>query len=311
MDSYFVQHRNFDSTVDYCHWLETQSPLEMVYRNSPDRICWRIKNLRSLLQSLYEEGFLSDAYEDYHVSEKSFERANFSLAMTGSCNGAPIKMPGADNADKALILTSGHCIGSPKIDSQFNMPVRKTILLKRSFADTGFTVAADHLIFSTQTGADLALYQSTLTYEQLNRRGFSAYELSPHPLEIGQTLRFYSLNFQKESQMLCEMEGLVPNLVEGNRISEGVYRMTLSPTCHFQPGDSGAIGIGENGQIFGVAQTLFEGGKPCTTDSPCENGNPDSVYPGQVYLSPIDRILTCFDQETRQFNFDLPDCQIK
>ena len=83
-------------------------------------------------------------------------------------------------------------------------------------------------------------------------------------------------------------------------------------TCQFQPGDSGSVAIGKDGKIYGVAQTIYENGKACTADNPCEETPQGQITKtGQLYLSPVGALHACYDINKRRFDFNKAGCSLK
>jgi len=308
-DAYIASHKNFGDLMTYCQWLETQRPLKLDSAPNTPELCWRIKNIRKDLNFLVRDGLLGPEYQDYMRSTQRFTRSDFSLATLGGCNAAPFKMPGAAMQDKVLFLTSGHCLGGGK-EQRF---AKQTglITLKNSFADPGYNVVLDQVILRTQKGVDLGVLQATITYKELYEAGYPANELGDSLPLVNQHLHFNSLKEKNESRMQCQVEALVPKLVEGSIISENVFRLKKHAPCHFQPGDSGSVAIGKDGRIYGVAQTIYENGKACTADNPCEESPQGQITKSdQLYLSPVGALRDCYDRNNGRFDFEKSGCSL-
>ena len=214
-----------------------------------------------------------------------------------NCSGSVVKLAGAAQTDRALVLSNGHCLEEGFLGNGeviVNKPSQRTFsLLSANGKSTLGTLRATKIVYATMTGTDTSLYQLNTTYAQLNQRyGIAALELaSAHPV-AGKHIDVVSGYWKKIYS--CSIDGFVNELHEGVWVWKDSIRYT--PECQTIGGTSGSP-IVDNAslQITGINNTLNEQGQACTLDNPCEvNSDGSLTYTqGQNYGQETYWFTTC------------------
>ncbi|GAB2839702.1 S1 family peptidase [Lentzea nigeriaca] len=229
-----------------------------------------------------------------------------------NCSGSLVRLPSSTSADKALVLTNGHCVELMKAGQVI---VDRTLSRARTFGlldGSGSEIAtlrSTKLLYATMTGTDAALYQLDTTYGQIQQQhGSRALELSAsHPVaktEIrvvsGYWKRIYS----------CQIDGFVNQLKEADWTWRDSLRYTSS--CNTIGGTSGSPIIDNvSGKVVGVNNTGNESGGRCTMNNPCEvdaNGKV-TVRKGINYGQQTFDFVSCFGPGTA-LDLSLPGCKV-
>ncbi|HRI72143.1 MAG TPA: hypothetical protein PK156_48250, partial [Polyangium sp.] len=128
----------------------------------------------------------------------------------------------------------------------------------------------------------------------------------------GTVLVFDSYNRMVKST--CSVETRVHQIKEGPWTWQGFLRLTAEPQCKFVHGQSGTAGVDVSSHvIYALAQTMYEGGKACSFNNPCEispNGHKTVGKHGQPYAVPVAALYDCFDLETKRFDFHRGTCSL-
>jgi V8-like Glu-specific endopeptidase len=227
-----------------------------------------------------------------------------------NCSGSLVRLPNSTPADKALMLTNGHCFtlmkaGQVVVD---RTEVRDVTLLNGSGSSIA-TLRTAKLLYATMTGTDAAFYQLNTTYEQIQRQyGSRALELSAsHPVAktdirvvSGYWKRIYS----------CQIDGFVNQLKEADWTWRDSLRYTSS--CNTIGGTSGSPIIDNvSGKVVGVNNTGNESGGRCTMNNPCEvdADGTVTVRKGINYGQQTFDFVPCFGPRTT-LNLALPGCKV-
>ncbi len=232
------------------------------------------------------------------------------VVALNNCSGSLVRMPDSAPADKALVLTNGHCV---ELMKPGQVIVDRTV--SRSFSLLGAsgskiaTLTGTKLLYATMTGTDAALYQLDTTYGQIQEKhGSRALELSAsHPVaktEIrivsGYWKRIYS----------CQIDGFVHQLKEADWTWRDSLRYT--PSCNTVGGTSGSPIIDNaSGKVVAVNNTGNESGGRCTMNNPCEvdaDGGV-TVRKGINYGQQTFGFVSCFGPGTT-LNLSLPGCEV-
>jgi V8-like Glu-specific endopeptidase len=233
------------------------------------------------------------------------------IVKLDNCSGSLVRLPNSTAADKALVLTNGHCVELMKPGQVFvNATVRERRfdLLGGSGSKIA-TLSSTKLLYATMTGTDAAFYQLNTTYGQIQQQyGSRALELSAsHPVaktEIrvvsGYWTRIYS----------CQIDGFVHQLKEADWIWRDSLRYTSS--CNTIGGTSGSPIIDNvSGKVVGVNNTGNESGRRCTMNNPCEvdAAGRVTVRKGINYGQQTFDFVSCFGPGTT-LNLSLPGCKV-
>ncbi|MDX8029569.1 serine protease [Lentzea sp. BCCO 10_0856] len=229
-----------------------------------------------------------------------------------NCSGSLVRLPGSAPADKALVLTNGHCVelmkaGQVYVDKTPPQP-RTFKLLNSSGAEIG-TLSSTKIVYATMTGTDAAFYQLNTTYGQIQQQyRIPALELSAsHP--VAKTdIRVVSGYWKKIYS--CQVDGFVHQLKEAGWTWRDSLRYTSS--CNTIGGTSGSPIIDNtSGKVVGVNNTGNESGGRCTMNNPCEvdAAGKVTVRKGINYGQQTFGFVSCFGPGTT-LNLSLPGCKV-
>ncbi|MDT7785777.1 MAG: hypothetical protein QOF58_4196 [Pseudonocardiales bacterium] len=228
------------------------------------------------------------------------------------CSGSLVRLPSSAPADKALVLTNGHCVELMKAGQAY---VDKTVrrrtfdLLNGSATSVVATLSSTKLVYATMTGTDAALYQLDTTYGQIQQQyRIPALELSAsHPVAKTE-IRVVSGYWKKIYS--CQIDGFVPQLKEADWTWRDSLRYTSS--CNTIGGTSGSPIIDNaSGKVVGVNNTGNESGGRCTMNNPCEvdSAGKVTVRKGINYGQQTFDFVSCFEPGTK-LNLSLPGCKV-
>ncbi|WP_439664359.1 trypsin-like serine peptidase [Lentzea sp. HUAS TT2] len=227
-----------------------------------------------------------------------------------NCSGSLVRLPGSAPADKALVLTNGHCVELMKTGQAYvDRPADRTFkLLNRSGAEIA-TLQSTRLVYATMTGTDAALYRLDKTYQQIQQKhGVQALELSASRPVAQSEIRIASGYWTKIYS--CRLDGFVHQVKESSWTWRDSLRYT--PACDTIGGTSGSPIIDNaSGKVVGVNNTGNESGGRCTMNNPCEidADGKITVRRGTNYGQQTYGLVACFGPGT-ELNLSLPGCQV-
>ena len=232
------------------------------------------------------------------------------IVALNNCSGSLVRLPDSAPADKALVLTNGHCVELMKPGQVIvGRTVSRTFSLLNGAGSKIATLTGTKLVYATMTGTDAALYQLNTTYGQIQQQyGSRALELSAsHPVAktdirvvSGYWKRIYS----------CQIDGFVHQIREADWTWRDSLRYTSS--CNTIGGTSGSPIIDNaSGKVVGVNNTGNESGGRCTMNNPCEvdAGGQITVRKGINYGQQTFDFVSCFGPGTT-LNLALPGCKV-
>jgi V8-like Glu-specific endopeptidase len=222
------------------------------------------------------------------------EKVDFAGTVAlSNCSGSLVRGPRTKDADKALVLTNGHCLetGMPAAGQVIvDRPSARTVtLLDPSGRRELGTLTATRIEYATMTDTDVTVYRLSSTYADIRRRyGISALRLSlVHP-KAGTQIRVVSGYWKKIYS--CKIDGFVHRMREADWTWKDGIRYT--PECETIGGTSGSpIVDARSRQVVGINNTGNESGERCTLNNPCEIDKDGTVtvrqgtnYGQQTYL---------------------------
>ncbi|MFJ2116299.1 MULTISPECIES: trypsin-like serine peptidase [unclassified Streptomyces] len=213
-----------------------------------------------------------------------------------NCSGSVVRTPTSQPGDPALVLSNGHCLetgfpaaGQVVVD---RASTRSFTLLNSAGTGVG-TLRASKIAYGTMTDTDVALYQLTSTYAQIQSAyGISALELNATRPVQGTAIKVVSGYWKRIYS--CDIDGFAHLLKEGSWTWKDSVRYTSS--CNTIGGTSGSPVIDDaTGKVVAVNNTGNESGARCTLNNPCEvdeNGTV-TVRQGINYAQETYGIVAC------------------
>jgi len=261
-----------------------------------------MKNLIYLLLSI---SFSTYAFADY-----DFE----GIVKLNNCSGSVIKFAGQPETAKAIIMTNGHCITGPNGGMLAAGEVLVNYASSRTFDIFNsqrkvVKAASNKILFATMTNTDVAFYETTITYKDLEAKGISALLLSSERSTEGTDIQVISGYWERGYE--CSIDGFVFKMKEGVWTWLDSIRYS-KPGCETIGGTSGSPIIDANSRaVIGINNTGNDDGAKCTIMNPCEIDENGKVtvrhkysYGQQVY-----QVYSCL---TVDFKIDLKkaNCQL-
>ncbi|MCR9202994.1 MAG: serine protease [Halobacteriovoraceae bacterium] len=233
------------------------------------------------------------------------------IVKLSNCSGSLVRFKGQPLDTKGIVLTNGHCV-SRRFIKPGQIILNKRDRRRMRVADTNmrFTrIRAEKILYGTMTGTDAALFRIEQTYEELERKGISALELSDVRPYVDTEIEVISGYWERGYS--CHIEKFIHQMREADWVFEDSLRYSR-PGCETIGGTSGSPIIDKDKRtVIGVNNTGNESGRECTMNNPCEvdaNGNVNVIkgasYGQQTYWF--------YDCVTPDYEIDpnLPGCKL-
>lgn len=235
------------------------------------------------------------------------------VAMS-NCSASYVTFKGRSMDARGLVLTNGHCVGSPfggmlrpgEFLSQ--RPQRFSLNLLDRGANRIATLRSEKIIYATMTGTDLAVLELTQTYRQIeSATGVTPLEIIDEQPQAGEVIDIPSGYWRRTYN--CAIDGFVHELREADWTFKNSIRYSESG-CEVIGGTSGSpIRSVRTGQVIGINNTGNESGQRCTMNNPCEvdtAGNV-SIIPGRGYGQQIYVLYSCLNA-AKEIDLAVPTC---
>jgi V8-like Glu-specific endopeptidase len=194
------------------------------------------------------------------------------IVALDNCSGSLVRGPRSRDADRALVLTNGHCLesGMPGAgEVVVDQPSTRAFkLLDPSGRKELGTLKATRVEYATMTDTDVALYRLGESYAGIRAKyKGEALKLSPARPRAGSAISVVSGYWKKIYS--CKIDGFAYRMREADWTWKDSIRYT--PECDTVGGTSGSP-IVDRGtrQVVGVNNTGNESGARCTMNNPCE-----------------------------------------
>ena len=198
------------------------------------------------------------------------------IVKLDNCSGSLIKFGSSLGSDKAMVLTNGHCVSRP--DGGFIKPdkylynestSRSFRFLKPDGSIRSGSVSSTKILYATMTGTDMAIYQLSLTYDEMSQRfDVDALVLSDTKPSVNDQIEVLSGYWQ--TGYSCHVDGLVYMMKEDAYTWFDSVRYS-EDGCHTIHGTSGSPVIGKaSGEVVAINNTGNDDGERCTMNNPCE-----------------------------------------
>jgi V8-like Glu-specific endopeptidase len=234
--------------------------------------------------------------------------ADFSGTVAlSNCSGSIVRWQASDHA---LMLTNGHCydfLGARQV--VVNQPAVRNVDLLTSDGTVAGTVSTVTLLYSTMWRTDVALYQLSESYQDLqNEYGTPAFTIADtRPAPKDQPIEVLSGYWRKAYD--CNLNGFA------YRLHEDVWTWNHSLRysdggCQIISGTSGSPVLDADRTMIGINNTINEDGGRCTFDNPCEENRQGKItvhlnrgYGQQTYF-----LYTCLSGTT--LDLSKPGCKL-
>jgi hypothetical protein len=233
-------------------------------------------------------------------------------ARLPGCSGAVVRWASAVDADPAVVITNGHCVRSPFLGARevlVDQRQWKRIELLEGSGDVATTVRGVHLRYASMYRTDLAVYELRETYADLAAKGVTPLVLAATGPSRGDRIRIPSGYWTE--QRACTTTGTVHRLHERAWDWWGSIRLPALDGCAIRGGYSGSpIVSRETGEVVGIANTGYVGGRRCI-DSACEENRRGRVVMrrNMNYGQQTALLNGCVGAD-RRFDLDVPGCRL-
>lgn len=208
----------------------------------------------------------------FGIQLHAFATAGFEgILALSNCSASLVAFYGYKNADDALLLTNGHCLGrllEPRevvINRAANYKVR---VLSKTATEIG-QLRGTKVLYGTMYKTDMALIQLDSTYDSIHQRfAIEPLMMRDRGPEIGTAIEIFSGYWKRKYS--CRIEATNLTLKEARWDFVGSMRYSR-PGCETIGGTSGSPVLDAmTREVIGVNNTGNESGELCTINNPCE-----------------------------------------
>lgn len=235
-----------------------------------------------------------------------------STIALSNCSASLVRFPTSQSADRAMMLTNGHCYegGFPSAGQVITdrASTRSGTLLNSTGGSLG-TVRAERVIYATMTDTDVTLYRLNESFSSIQTRtGATPYTIRNSKAN-GTEQMFIASGYWKRVWE-CSLQGFVYQLREDQWTFKDSLR--YAKPCDTIGGTSGSPIVDSNARdVIGINNTLNEDGQRCTLNNPCEvdqNGTV-TVDQGRAYGQQTWWFTTCVNA-SRTLDLTVSGCQL-
>ncbi len=224
------------------------------------------------------------------------------IVKLSNCSGSLIKLDGAPETNKALMMTNGHC--SDLLGGRFlnpgevltNKPVKRTVAIFDKSAKL-HRVQTTKFVYATMTKTDMAIYELSLSYKEIKD------QFGIEPLSLAKTRPVVPTEVQIISGYWdrgydCTLEEFIPQIKEDVYVWQDSVR--YNEHCDTIHGTSGSPIIERNTRsVIAINNTGNDDGAKCTMNNPCEVGADGTitVRKGFSYGQQTYEVYSCLDKK--------------
>jgi V8-like Glu-specific endopeptidase len=243
-----------------------------------------------------------------------FFTSNFNfegIVALSNCSGSLIRLEGAKDTDRGIILTNGHCYEKgfliPGVAISHVASSRRFTLLNSEAQSVG-QVTAQEVLYASMTKTDMALYQLRESYADIkNRYGIKPLSLASHHPQITDPIEVISGYWKRG--YTCSIEFFPESLKEDKWTWNDSIRYNR-PGCETIGGTSGSpIVLAGSRQVIGVNNTGNEKGEKCSINNPCEVDAKGNILfiKGYSYGQQTYWLYSCLNQDL-ELDLNLESC---
>ena len=233
-------------------------------------------------------------------------------ARLPGCSGAVVRWPMALDSDRAVVVTNGHCVRLPFLGAREVLVDERQwrrIELLDGAGEVALRVRGVGLQYASMYRTDVAVLELRETYADLAAGGVTPFALATRGPSRGDLVRIPSGYWTE--QRACATPGTAYRLHEREWDWWRSIRLPALDGCAIRGGYSGSpIVSRETGQVVGIANTGYVGGRRCI-DSACEEDRRGAVRMRRDmnYGQQTAWLLGCLDAG-RSFDLDTPGCRL-
>jgi hypothetical protein len=234
------------------------------------------------------------------------------IVSLGNCSGSLVRYADSQPQDAALVLTNGHCVEllDPG-EVRFNETVKRSFQILAPNGRNLAKVTSKRLIYATMTGTDLALYELSVSYEQIKREhNTEPLTMSDQRPQPGTPIEVISGYWRRGYS--CAIERIVHELREADWLMNSSIKYS-DPGCQVIGGTSGSPVIDtESRTVVGVNNTTNESGQACKLNNPCEVDPQGQIMyqKGWSYGQQTYWLYDCRDEATGELDLTRQECQL-
>ena len=224
------------------------------------------------------------------------------------CSASLVALENQDLARHAWVITNGHCINQGTLDGQYpdagevlyhakNKGKNRAWLMVNGRAD--FLLDIVQLVYATMTQTDLAIYEVSATYLEIEREtGVKPLILAKSAtLNVGTEIVIPTSYW--EDVLECQVDQIIYQIREGHWTWGPSIRLTRD--CKIKNGASGSPLVRKGTrEVVGLINTAYENGKACDYNNPCEidpQGRVTIDQEDRSYGQYISDIYTCLNEQ--------------
>lgn len=181
-----------------------------------------------------------------------------------NCSGSVVRLPGARDLDKALVLANGHCVAGADLghgDVMTNTPVdaaHSTAYLVKADAagepGDGGQATLTKVVYATMTDTDVALFETSSTYAALAMRGIRPRTLATSGPAVNAPVSVVS-TYWGTAWTGCRVSAVQPVHTEGPWRWTNTLALGGSGCTGFAKGASGSPVLEADGRVVAVLNT--------------------------------------------------------
>lgn len=232
------------------------------------------------------------------------------IVKFSNCSGSVVSFKGAPLANKAIVMTNGHCHPKLKLNEVI---INKPATGRVSVFDASMKLHKLNLvktIYASMNQTDVTFYEADKTYKEiLEQYDVEALELDNSITAIPESIHVISGYW--EILTSCEAEAIVPFLKEDKWT--WVNSIRYSKDCMTKGGYSGSPVIAQNTRtVVGIHNTGNNGKFDCSDMNPCEQNEAGEVIfniPNRRYAQQVFQFYKCLN-EKHEIDVTVAGCDV-
>jgi hypothetical protein len=221
-----------------------------------------------------------------------------------NCSGSLVRLETSTDADKAWVLTNGHCLGGftmiePGVVKTNVKTVRKVTVFNEDLSNKA-SFYTTKLLYGTMTKTDIAIYQLDETYgEIMQDHNLEAYTLSSTEPTVGTEMEIVSGYWKKATPARSRQSSISSRKTSGRWSNPSataalVAKLSAELRAH-------RLSNRERAKVIAINNTGNEDGEECTMNNPCEidAAGKKTFVKGYAYGQQTAWIYSCLQLQSR------------